>query len=155
MISANSELGLTINPFPLNSEDLLDVGGEIIPDFEELVDSCNHIMEEFDPDYSQHFCGVHKAIIPIARMRELVDEDDTTDTITYRCPECSKCVVYKRSQRRTAISQQESAKQTIIESSVKLDLENQRVLVTLPWVKDPVQPLIDKHRGNSNIHQAL
>ena len=88
----NSELGLTINPFPLNLEDLLDVGGEIIPDFEDFVDSCNLIREEFDPGYSQHFCGVHKAIIPIARMRELVDEDDTADTITYICPECSKCV---------------------------------------------------------------
>ena len=79
-------------------------------------------------------------------MRELVVEDDTADTITYRCPECSKCVLCNRSWRRTAISLQESAEQTIIESSVKLDLENQRVLVTLPWVRDPVQPLIDKHR---------
>ena len=69
----NSELGLTVNLFPLNPEDLLDMGGEIIPDFEELVDSCNHVMEEFDSNFSQHFCGVHKAIIPIARMRELVD----------------------------------------------------------------------------------
>ena len=43
----------------------------------------------------------------------------------------------------------------IIESSVKLDLEIQQVLVTLPCVRDPVQPLIDKHRGKSNIHQAL
>ena len=98
-----------------------------------------------DPSYSQHYCGVHKAIIPIARMRELVDEDDTADTITYRCPDCSKCVVCKRSWRRTAISPQESAEQSIIESSVKLDLENKRILVKLPWVRDPVQPLIDKH----------
>ena len=118
----NSELGLTVNPFPLNPDDLLDVGGQIIPDFEELVDSCNHVMEECESNFSQHFCGVHKAIIPIARMRELVDEDDTADTITYRCPDCSKCVVCKRSCRRTAISLQESAEQTIIESSVKLDL---------------------------------
>ena len=42
----NSELGLTVNPFPLNPDDLLDVGGQIIPDFEELVDSCNHVMED-------------------------------------------------------------------------------------------------------------
>ena len=129
----------------MKPEDLLDLGGEIVPDFEELINSCNHIMEEFDPNYSQHFCGVHKAIIPIARMRELIDEEETADTITYRCPECSKCVVCKRSRRRTAISLQESAEQTIIESSVKLDTENRRVLVTLPWVRDPVQPLIDKH----------
>ena len=27
-------------------------------------------------------------------MRKLVDEDDTADTITYRCPDCSKCLVY-------------------------------------------------------------
>ena len=79
----------------------------------------------------------------------------SADTITYRCPDCSKCVVCKRSRRRTAISLQESAEQTIIESSVKLDTENQQVLVTLPWVRDPVQPFIDKHRGHSNIHQAL
>ena len=107
------------------------------------------MMEELDPTYSQHFCGVHKAIIPIARMREVIDEDNTADTITYRCPDCSKCVVCKRSCRRNAISLQESAEQAIIESSVR------RVIVTLPWVRDPIQPLIDKHRGNSNIHQAL
>ena len=27
--------------------------------------------------------------------------------------------------------------------------------LTLSWVRDPIQPLIDKHRGSSNIHQAL
>ena len=150
-IITNTELDLTVNPFPLNSEDLLDMGGEIVPDFEVLVNSCNHVMEELDPSYSQNFCGVHEAIIRIARMRELVDEDDMADTITYRCPDCSKCVVCKRSCRRMAITLHESAEQTIIESSVKLDTENRRVLVTLPWVRDPVQPLIDKHRGNSNI----
>ena len=116
----------------MNPEDIFDVGGQVVPDFEERIDWDNHIMEEHGSTVSQHFCGVHKAIIPIARMRELVDEDDTTDTITYRCPDCSKCVVCKRSCKRTAVSLQESAEQAIIESSVKLDLENRRVLVTLP-----------------------
>ena len=119
------------------------------------MNSCNYVLEELDPTYLQHYCGVHKAIIPTARMRELLDEDDTANTITYRCPEHSKCVVCKRSQRRTAISLQESAEQTIIDSSVKLDLENKRVVVKLPWVRDPIQSLIDKHGGSSNIHQAL
>ena len=108
-IIPDSELGLTVNPFPLNPCDLLDVGGQIVPDFEDLVDSCNHILEEYETNISQHFCGVHKAIIPIALMRELVDEDDTADTITYRCPDCNKWVVCKPSWRRTAISLQESA----------------------------------------------
>ena len=35
---ANSEPGLTVNPFPLNPADIIDVGGRIVPDFEELVD---------------------------------------------------------------------------------------------------------------------
>ena len=73
----------------------MDVGGIIVPDLEELVDSSNHVLEELDSSYSQHYCGVHKAIIPIVRMRELIDEDDTADTITYRCPDCSKCVVVR------------------------------------------------------------
>ena len=87
-IIADSDLGLTVNPFPLNPDDLLDVGGHVVPDFEELVDSYNHVMEECETNFSQHFCGVYKAIIPIARMRELADEDDTVDTITCRCTDC-------------------------------------------------------------------
>ena len=149
------ELGLTVHRFPINPQDILNVGGIVVPDFEELIESSNHVLEELDPSHSQHYCGVHKASIPIARMRELIDEDDTADTITYRCPECSKCVVCKRSCRRTAISLQESVEQGIIEASVKLDLENGRVVVNLPWIREPVQPLIEKHRGNSNIHQVL
>ena len=64
-IITDSELGLTVNPCPLNPDDLLDVGGQVIPDFEELVDSCNHVLEERENNFSQHFCGVHKAIIPM------------------------------------------------------------------------------------------
>ena len=152
---ADSELGLTVNPSPLNPEDIIDVGGWVVLDFQKRVNCDNHVIEEHELTTSQHFCGVHKAIIPIARMRELVDKDDTADTITYRCPDCSKCVVCKRSRKRTAVLLQKAAEQTVIESSVKLDLENQRVLVTLPWIRDPVQPLIDKHKGKSNIHQVL
>ena len=43
----------------------MDVGGIAAPDFEELVDSSNHVLEELDPSYSQHYCGVYTAIIPI------------------------------------------------------------------------------------------
>ena len=51
---ADKELGLTVHPFPFNPQDILDVGGEIKPDFEELVNSCNHVMVELDPTYSHH-----------------------------------------------------------------------------------------------------
>ena len=46
------ELGLTVHPCPINLQDILDVGGVIIPDFEALVYSCNHVLEELDPSYS-------------------------------------------------------------------------------------------------------
>ena len=45
----NSELGLTVNPFLLNPADIIDVGGRVVPDFEELVDPDNHIMEDHEP----------------------------------------------------------------------------------------------------------
>ena len=67
------ELGLTVYLFPINPQNILECGGIIVPNFEELVDSSHHVLEELDPSYSQHYCGVHKAIIPIARMRELID----------------------------------------------------------------------------------
>ena len=51
---ADKELGLTVHPFPFNPQDILDVGGEIKPDFEELVNSCNYVMVELDPTYSHH-----------------------------------------------------------------------------------------------------
>ena len=149
------EFRLIVHPFPINPQEILDVCGIIVPDSEELVDFSNHVLEELDPSYSQHYCEVHKAIIPIARMRDLIVKDDTADTITYRCSDCSKCVVCKRSCRQTAISLQESAEQGIIESSVKLDLENRRVRLKLPWIRDPVQTLIEKYRDNFTIHQAL
>ena len=50
-IITDSELGLTVNTLPLNPDDLLDVGGQVIPDFEELVDSCNHIIEECEYNF--------------------------------------------------------------------------------------------------------
>ena len=55
-VITDNELGLTVNPFPINPEDILDMGGEIEPDFKELVNSFNHVMEEIDSIYSQHLC---------------------------------------------------------------------------------------------------
>ena len=42
-VIADNELGLTVHPFPINPQEILDLGGEIEPDFEELVNSCNLI----------------------------------------------------------------------------------------------------------------
>ena len=80
----------------LNLEDIIDVGGWAAPDLEERVNCDNHVIEDHGSVFSQYLSGVHRAIIPIARMKELVGEDDTAGNITYRCPDCSKCVVCRR-----------------------------------------------------------
>ena len=43
----------------------------------------------------------------------------------------------------------------MIEESVKLDLIQKCVTVQLPFKKDPVKYLVDKHQGSSNYSQAL
>lgn len=50
------------------------------------------------------FC--YKATIPIARLRELVDEDDISDNLSYRCPKCSKCQECRHSNKYRAMSVQ-------------------------------------------------
>ena len=53
-IITNSDLGLVVDPYLLNPDDLLDVGWQVVPDFEDLVESQNHIMEEHESIGSQH-----------------------------------------------------------------------------------------------------
>ena len=46
----------------------------------------------------------YKANIPISPMRELVDHDDVSDNLTYRCPKCSKCLDCQHSNKFRAMS---------------------------------------------------
>jgi len=97
---------------------------------------------------------VHKTQIPISKIRNLINEDDTTDLVSYRCEECMKCETCKRSPRLIAISVQEAREQQYIESSVKIDLGAKRVVVTFPFLRNPIKFLSEKHKGTSNYKQA-
>ena len=99
--------------------------------------------------------GAHKAMIPMSRLRELVDQDDVGDLVTYRCPTCSKCVKCKESGKVKAINMQEAAEQLVIEKSVTLDLERGKVFVDLPFVKNPIEALSKRHSGGDNYRQAI
>ena len=48
-----------------------------------------------------------------------------------------------------------SAEQEVIERSVILDKINKKVVVSLPWTKDPVEFLSRKHGGADNYAQAV
>ena len=106
-----------------------------------------------DEGCEAHYCRVYKAGIPIQKMRELINDDNpASEMITYRCDEYAKCV--KRSPRLNAISLQEAVEQDLIERSVKIDLENRKVIAKLPFVKNPVDYLSSKHNSSSNLRQA-
>ena len=112
-IAADKTLGTTVHPYPFLETDLLDAGGKIPEQFESRINSTQGLLEVLEePD---HFCGVHVAKVPISRLRILIDQDDVEDTISFRCPECAKCLECKKSQRTTAVSLQEAREQEFIE----------------------------------------
>ena len=141
---------IQINPTPLTRRDF-DIGG---------CDLDSESEDEWDGELSSLgtclcvIASVHKATIPIARLREMVDADDVDEIITYRCPTCTKCIECKGSNKLKARSLQESVEQSIIERSVEVDLENNIVKVDLPFLKDPVKYMTEKHGYPDNHGQA-
>ena len=125
------------------------------------VDTSAVLSEVPDADRDQHcsHCTVvmaaHKAMIPIQRLRELADQDDKGDLVTYRCPTCSSCERCKASTRMKARTRQEEVEQEVIERSVDVDWEQGKVFVTLPFVKDPVKALTHRHGSDNNYSQAI
>ena len=116
-------------------------------DLEKMVD---------EPEFIENFMiDDAKAVVPIARMRVLLDQDDIGDTVSFRCPECSKCLMCKKSQRSTAVSLQEAHEQVIIEQSIKLCEDKNIVIAKYPCIKDPVEFLMAKHNNSNKYDQAL
>ena len=67
---------------------LQEMGFEPCFELEKLVNKPGFLANFLNTDNKDHFCSVHKAVIPIARMRVLLDQDDVGDSVSFRCPEC-------------------------------------------------------------------
>ena len=130
---------LTINPTPLNEEDFIDLGCKL-----EDSDTCHNVQ-----------CEIYKAKVPISRLRELVEDKETDDFQAYRCPKCADCSDCKVSTKVRSLTIKEAAEQQLIEGSVELCTDSSRIYVSLPFTKDPVQFLYEKHGGRDNYKQAL
>ena len=102
-----------------------------------------------------HSSSVHKAMIPIAKLRNMVAPDDGGTLVSYRCPSCAKCVKCKESPRTRAITLTETVEQDIIERSVFIDYLKRAVFVDLPFLQDPVTFLTQRHKGPNNYFSAL
>ncbi len=100
-----------------------------------------------------HSC--YKALIPLSKLKGLVDELDIGDIKDFRCDVCSNCTTCRMSARLKTKSLQESFEQEVIEKSVTLDSDLDQVRVSLPFIRDPVEYLTNKHRGPDNKMQAM
>ena len=105
---------------PIEDDILQEMGFEPGLELDKLIDTPDFVANFLNTQKKVHFCSVHKAVIPIARLRVLLDQDDVGDTVSFRCPECSKGIKCKKSQRSNAISLQEAREQVIIEQSLKI-----------------------------------
>ncbi len=110
---------------------------------------CYHFEECASPE------ACYKALIPLSKLKWLVDQNDIPDVTDFRCDICASCPTCMRSAQERTKSLQEGFEQPIILKSVHLEPENQRVAVELPFVKEPFEFLTKKHGRNSNFHQAL
>jgi len=108
-----------------------------------------------DKNISEDNYGVFKAKVPMAKLRNAMDDEDSEEGGGFRCAECSKCLNCKTSSKRTAISLREAREQQLIEESVKIDVINKRVTVNYPFLKNPVEFLTAVHSSQSNYSQAL
>jgi hypothetical protein len=110
---------------------------------------CYHFEECAIPD------SCYKALIPLSKLKGLVDQNDVPDVTDFRCNVCANCPVCKKSAREKTRSLQEEFEQSIILKSVHLDPYKDQVMVELPFIKEPVKFLTEKHNGDSNRYQAL
>ena len=100
-----------------------------------------------------HSC--FKSLVPLSKLKGLVDEMDIGDIKDFRCDVCSNCTTCRMSARLKTKSLQEEFEQEVILKSVTLDPETEQVRVSLPFIKDPVKYLSEKHHGPDNKKQAM
>ena len=128
--------------FPENGRDDLKKVEEKIMDY---------YQDEDDPIFATTSC---KGFIPLNKLKGLQDEIDIPEVVDFRCDSCSNCPNCKLSARAKTKSLQEEFEQEVIKKSVYVDLAAAKVLVDLPFIKDPVEFLSKKHGGNNNFAQA-
>ena len=153
-IVAHKTEGIYFYPTPLSDTDLIEAGGSVQYEEDPQSKIEKFILDRKSPGRDWNTCSAHAARIPISKIRELVDQDDVEQLVTYRCEQCAKCEECRRTPRVTAVSLQEAREQKIIEDSVKFDFINKRVEVILPFLKNPNTFLTEKHQGSSNMRQA-
>ena len=148
LIVGDKETGAGVHPTPLSRTDFIQLGADPGPDL------TAHNSQAQYTGLEAHVCRIKGDQIPIARMRELINQDDPEGLISVRCSSCAVCITCRKSPRTNAIFLQESREQEVIEKSVSINLEKATVQVKLPFMMDPVPFLRKKHGADNNFKQA-
>ena len=99
---------------------------------------------------------VNKAKISVSKLKGYIDENDLDHGFSPRCENCKLCTKCGTSTKSRMISLQEQVEQQAINDSVKIDLNEKKVYVDLPFIKAPIPHLKKRHFGkDSNYQQAL
>ena len=90
------------------------------------------------------------------RQRLFEEVESTGCEISYRCPTCRSCRICKHHDDYEAISIREEVEQTIINSSVSINMDNSSTIASLPFIADPLQRLANnKDRATKVYYQQL
>lgn len=143
--------GGKLYPTPLTCADFEELGS---PEVNETEEETFCQCKESEPWAVHYSHSVHKARVPLSKLKDFVDEDDIGNTVNFRCSSCLKCKKCMVSDKVKMMSLQEVVEDEILENSVEEDHINKRILVDLPFVKPPVEFLTRRHKGNNNYQQA-
>jgi hypothetical protein len=91
--------------------------------------NCGHPLHQGYP------IEVHKSIIPLAKLKGLIDEIDIPDVQDARCKTCANCPACKLSAREKTKSLQEEFEQDVIKKSVETDTAHGVVFANLPMIR--------------------
>ena len=72
-ITTNKKLGLTVNPYPINEEDIWDCDGVVPDQFEDYVDDHEKLLELLEETYNK--CKVHCANVTLEKFKVLIQDE--------------------------------------------------------------------------------
>jgi hypothetical protein len=96
----------------------------------------------------------HKALVPLSKLKGLMDEQDIQDVKETKCDKCANCPMCRLSARAKTRSLQEQFEQDLIAKSVTVDFEKKKVYVDLPFIRPPAKFLSRKHGRSDHYNQA-
>ena len=129
------------------------MGYQVNPDLNRLsnVPSSFPWEDRVDEDSSEVSSCTENHYTALRQIKQFEEVENAGSTITYRCIECRGCKRCKNSEQIEVVSIREEIEQELINESVTLNHETQRVEATLPCMENPLTKLAP----NKNIAYKL